>query len=88
MKRIILASQSPQRRKLMKILGIPFEVRPARVEEVSRMTKGCAHLVKVNALLKAREVAGHYGDGLVIGTDTVVYLSKGRIVLKPKDLKE
>ncbi|MGP8204577.1 MAG: Maf family protein, partial [Acidimicrobiales bacterium] len=27
-------------------------------------------------------------EGIVIGSDTVVYLSQGRLVLKPRDLKE
>jgi septum formation protein len=88
MKKLILASASPQRRKLMKILGLPFIVRPSRAEEITRITKGCAHLVQANALRKAQEVAGHYREGLVIGSDTVVYLSDGRLVLKPRDLKE
>lgn len=88
MKKIILASASPQRRKLMRILGLPFVVRPSRAQEITRMTNGCAHLVKTNALLKAREVAQRLGRGIVIGSDTVVLSSQGRLILKPKDLKE
>jgi septum formation protein len=88
MKKLILASASPQRRKLMKILGLPFIVRPSKSEEITRITKGCAHLVKSNALLKALDVAHRLREGIVIGSDTVVYLSKGRLVLKPQDLKE
>jgi len=88
MKKIILASASPQRRKLMKILGLPFIVRPSRAKETSVITKDCAHLVKANALLKAKEVAERLGQGIVIGSDTVVYSSKGRLILKPRDLKE
>ncbi|MDE1921308.1 MAG: septum formation protein Maf [Candidatus Omnitrophica bacterium] len=88
MKKIILASASPQRRKLMKILGLPFIVRPSRVKEISTMSRDCAHLVKANALLKALDVAKHYRAGIVIGTDTVVYVPRGRLVLKPKNLKE
>ncbi len=42
MKKIILASASPQRRKLMKILGLPFIVRPSRAKEITRVTNGCA----------------------------------------------
>ena len=57
MKKLILASKSPQRRKLMKILGLPFIVRSRRAKEITRISKGCAHLVKTNALLKARDVA-------------------------------
>ncbi len=88
MKRIILASASPQRRKLLKILGLPFSVRPSKAQEIMTITRDVAHLVKENALLKAREVAGRFRGAIVIGSDTVVYSSKGRLILKPKDLKE
>jgi len=88
MKKLILASASPQRRKLMKILGVPFRVCPSRAVENSRITKDCAHLVKANALLKAQEVAGRLREGIVIGSDTVVYSFKGRLILKPENLKE
>jgi len=88
MKKLILASASPQRRKLMKILGLPFVVRPSRAVEITQMTQGCAHLVQVNALKKAREVAGRLKEGIIIGSDTVVLSSKGRLILKPRDMKE
>jgi len=88
MKKLILASASPQRRKLMKILGLPFVIVPSRAKEIDNLTQGCAHLVKANALLKAREVAQRFKEGLIIGCDTVVLSSKGRLILKPRDLKE
>lgn len=88
MRKIILASASPQRRKLMKILGLPFIVRPSRAVEITQLTQGCAHLVKTNALLKALDVAQDLHQGLVIGSDTVVLSSKGRLILKPRHMKE
>lgn len=88
MSKVILASASPQRRQLMKILGIPFTVKPSRAVEIMTITKDVAHLVKANALLKAKEVASRVKDGLIIGSDTVVYSAKGRLILKPKNLKE
>jgi len=88
MKKLILASASPQRRKLMKILGLPFIVRPSRAVEITSITKGCAHLVQTNALRKAQEVAQRLHEGIVIGSDTVVLSSKGRLILKPRDLRE
>jgi septum formation protein len=89
MKKLILASNSPQRRKLMKILGLPFIVRsPGQVTEISRITRGCAQLVKANALLKAREVAGRTREGIVIASDTVVYSGHGHLILKPKTIQE
>jgi septum formation protein len=88
MKKIILASASPQRRKIMKILGLPFTVSPSCAKESTRITKGCAHLVQANALKKAQEVARRLREGIVIGSDTVVYSSKGRLILKPRNLRE
>jgi septum formation protein len=63
-------------------------VRPSQAQEITRLTHGCAHLVKTNALRKALDVARHLRQGLVIGSDTVVYSAKGRLILKPRDLKE
>ena len=88
MKKLILASASPQRRKLMKILGLPFIVSPSQAKEITRLTRGCAHLVQTNALLKALDVARGRDTGIVIGSDTVVMSSKGRLILKPQNLQE
>jgi len=89
MTKLILASNSPQRRKLMKILGLPFIVRsPGRAVELTCLSKGCAHLVQVNALSKARAVASRTHQGIVIASDTVVYSSRGRLILKPKTIQE
>jgi septum formation protein len=88
MKKLILASGSPQRRKLMKILGLPFIVAPSCAKESARMTNGCAHLVKTNALLKALDVARRRHIGIVIGSDTLVYSSKRRVISKPRNMRE
>ena len=88
MKKLILASGSPQRRKLMKILGLPFTVSLSRAKESTRMTNGCAHLVQINALRKARDVARRRHIGIVIGSDTVVLSSGGRLVGKPRNMRE
>ncbi|MBI3601955.1 MAG: septum formation protein Maf [Candidatus Omnitrophica bacterium] len=88
MTKMILASASPQRRKLMKILGLPFIVKPSQVKEKNIVTANVAHLVKHNALLKAKDVAGRLRSGIVIGCDTVVISHKRRLILKPKNFKE
>lgn len=72
----------------MGMLGIPFTIKPSKAEEITTITSTVANLVKANALLKASDVAQHYKSGLVIGSDTVVYSFKKRLILKPKDLKE
>ena len=85
MKTIILASNSPQRKKLLKLLGVKFQVRPSRADELKKITSTCEKLVKDNALLKARDVARHSKNSVVIGADTVVYIGGKKLVGKPKD---
>lgn len=88
MKKIILASASPQRKKLMRLLHLPFTVCRSKAEELTRIKNGVAALVKTNALLKARDVASRTrGEALVIGADTVVYTGE-KLILKPADLPE
>ncbi len=91
MTRLILASASPQRAKLIKILGLPFTIIPSKAKEEDKILKDIVHLVKHNAVLKAKEVATRVKTkqaSIVIGCDTVVYSHKKRLILKPKDLRE
>jgi len=85
-RKIILASASPQRKKLLALAGFKFRVIPSRVEEAHQITTTCAALVKHNALIKAEDVASRLKEGLVIGSDTVVFDGKKRIIGKPKNL--
>ncbi len=88
MKKIILASASPQRKNLMAHLKLPFVVRKSKAEEISKIRTSAADLVKENAFIKALDVAEETKENaIVIGADTIVY-AKGRLVLKPKNLKE
>lgn len=88
MKKLILASGSVQRKKLLRFLGVPFMVRPSRVKEIKTIKTTCSSLVVDNALRKARDVASHFQDGVVIGADTVVYIGNKQIVGKPHSLKD
>ena len=88
MTRLILASGSPQRKKLLKILGVPFVVKVSRVREHNKIKTSCSALVQKNALLKARDVAASVKSGIVIGADTLVYGGRKRIIGKPRDLKD
>jgi septum formation protein len=79
--RLVLASASPRRRRLLPLLGIPFEVVAPEVEELAEGDP--LELVRVNAERKARAGAELAGPGaIVIGADTDVALA-GRLVGKP-----
>jgi len=88
MKKIVLASRSPQRRKLLKLLGMKFSVAVSRIAEKNKVQTTCSALVKENALRKALDVASRLKKGIVIGADTVVYVGNKRIMGKPKNLPE
>ncbi|HOW35110.1 MAG TPA: Maf family nucleotide pyrophosphatase [Candidatus Omnitrophota bacterium] len=88
MKKIILASGSPHRKELLKLLGLKFIVKKSRARETKEIVTTCEALVKENALNKARDVAGRLNEGIVIGADTLVYLENGTIIGKPRNLAE
>ena len=87
MRKIILASRSKARWKLLRQIGLRFTTVKADIREEYRLTKGPKELVIANALKKAREVAQRFNSGVVIGADTVV-LAGGKIIGKPKNLSE
>jgi len=87
MRKIILASASKARRKLLKQTGLRFRVVESRVKE-GRLLKGSLRdFVIANAVKKARDVAGRFGTGVVIGADTVVLIGK-KIVGKPGNMRD
>jgi len=88
MNKLILASSSPQRKKLLKDLGVQFTIKTSRVKEANDIKTTCSALVKHNALLKARDVARKVKIGIVIGADTLVYGGNKKIIGKPRNLKE
>jgi septum formation protein len=89
--RIILASQSPRRRDLLSLIGIPHSVQPANIDE--SMLPGEAPLACVERLAraKAEHVArGEHGAAdasLVIAADTIVVIDD-RVLNKPADAAE
>jgi septum formation protein len=82
--RLLLASASPRRSELLKQLGIRFDVIPAVADEVSPKHLSPHEVCQVNAHRKARAIARHHPEALVIGADTVVAIGT-TIFGKPKD---
>lgn len=85
MNRIILASQSPRRQELLRILGIPFEVIVSDTDENITHTDP-ARVTEELSKQKALAVAQQVPEGIILGADTVVSL-EGRILGKPADQK-
>lgn len=86
-KRIILASRSKPRRRLLKQVGLKFVTCSSSAKESNKILTTCKDLVISNALKKASDVAGRFKSGIVIGADTVVLVGK-KIIGKPRNLKD
>ena len=81
--RLILASNSPRRKELLKKEGLSFEVIPSDFEETETGLSPKETVLKFS-IGKARDVFEKYADCAVLGADTVVSLA-GKILGKPKD---
>ena len=82
---LILASQSPRRKELLTLLGRPFRVQVASVDE----TMEDLPIDQAVARLSYRKAAaiGAEKDQIVIGADTVVVLG-GQVLGKPRDAED
>ncbi len=81
---VVLASASPRRRHLLQALGVDFVTRASETDERVDAGLSPADVVEELATRKARDVARHYTDALVIGADTIVVLDS-EILGKPTD---
>lgn len=81
---VILASQSPRRRELLRLIGLPHTVRPADIDESARPGESPRALAERLAREKAGSVARSEPDALVIGSDTIVVID-GDVLGKPRD---
>ncbi len=86
-KKIILASRSPRRIKLLKEAGLKFKAIKSKIDEhlITKKFKGKNYkkLAKILAYSKAISVKGD----IVIGFDTIV-VCKNKIIDKPKNNKD
>ena len=83
MKPLILASQSPRRKYLLKQIGMKFRVIPSRAAEVFSSHQSPGENAQRIALEKAIDVATRLRRGIVIGADTIVVLDH-HVLGKPK----
>jgi MAF protein len=84
---LILASASPRRRHLLGLLGLPFEVVVADVDETPLVVEAPESLASRLALSKALEIASTHLNAIILAADTVVALGD-RLLGKPVDAGE
>ena len=82
MKQLILASQSPSRKQLLEFAGVEFTVEPSNYEEDMSLEMTPAELAKYLSAGKARDVAAHRKNAVILGADSfAVY--EGELLGKP-----
>lgn len=86
--RIILASQSPMRKELLKRMGVEFEVLVSNADESFEEGLSLEEQSKRLAYIKAKTVFEETkGDRIVIGSDTMI-LKDNEVFGKPKDKQD
>src|SRR5213080_1511577 len=81
---LVLASQSPRRKELLSVLGLPFIVVPASIEEIPLPGETPEAFVVRAAREKGMEVASRVSHSVILSADTVVTID-GEILGKPVD---
>lgn len=81
---LILASASPRRRELLAVLGLPFTIQIADIDESALPDEDPTAHVRRLAETKARTVAARSGEAVVLAADTIV-VQRGQILGKPVD---
>jgi septum formation protein len=85
--KIILASESPFRKRALEIIGIDCEIAPSRIDEKAIRDDDPLELTRKLAEAKAKRVAEDYPDAIIVSGDAVA--AKGsRIFEKPRDRQE
>jgi septum formation protein len=83
---LILASQSPRRKELLGLFGVPFTVRVADIDETMNPAAPAAEEMARVSRLKALAIP-RAQDDVLIAADTIV-VCQGRILGKPRDEAE
>lgn len=87
MPKIILASQSPRRKELLRAMGLVFDIVPSDFDEKLDDNRAPEDVAIELALGKAEQVAEQFPDCIVIGSDTIVTID-GNQLEKPRDKAE
>ncbi|WP_299980626.1 nucleoside triphosphate pyrophosphatase [Desulfobacula sp.] len=81
--KLILASKSPRRKKLLEQIGIKIEISPSNINEKAVSIKNPEEHVKELSFLKTKNTALSYPESWVLGADTIVVV-QDQILGKPQ----
>lgn len=84
---IYLASGSPRRKNLLKMIGIKFRTIQIDTEEKIELSQTAVKNVKRLAVEKSEYALKKINNGIVIAADTIVVID-GEIIGKPKNKKD
>ena len=84
---LILASNSPRRKEILKKAGFEFSVIPSNEEENADINLPPDKYTESLALIKANSVFKNHLNAVVLGADTIVYYN-GEILGKANSLNE
>ena len=87
MKKLILASSSIHRRKLLKQLKLPFTVAKPNIDESRKKNESINQFVKRLSQEKAMKIALDHKDCIVIGSDEVA-VCNNNVLGKPLTIKK
>jgi septum formation protein len=87
--RLVLASSSPTRRRLLEAAGLPFEIVAAGIDEraIEAGLRGAAPAELALALARAKALGAEAPGALIVGADQVLSLD-GRVFHKPTTREE
>ena len=92
-KKVILASKSKVRKKILEQFDIDCEVQPSNVDEdivkqsLDKQNASPEIISKNLAELKSNKISQKFPERVVIGADSVIDL-EGRVISKPEDRKQ
>ena len=84
MRKLVLASASPRRAEILRIIGWPFKKLAVEIDETRSSAEDARTYVERLAREKAEAAAKQCASGLVLGADTSVVID-GDILGKPRD---
>ena len=85
--KIILASQSPRRAEILRMIGVNFKVDSSNINEEMNQKIEQNEIAIIISKAKAEKISQKYPNNIIIGADTIVVHNE-KIFGKPKDKNE